>query len=82
MYNNKTYTHIKPIVFSHTYIGYYKVWPYNKYSVNVYREDTSDPDYGIYSFYTNEKSQRKITFTSAYACDYYETYIHVDDINK
>ena len=69
-YDNKTSTFIKPIVFSHT-------------QGHVYRdEDTSDPFYGIYYFYTNDKSQRQMTFVPVYACDYYETYIHVDDINK
>ena len=69
-YDNKTDTIIKPIVFSHT-------------QGHVYRdEDTSSPAYGIYYFYTNDKSQRQMTFVPVYACDYRETYIHVDDINK
>ena len=77
IYENKTYPNVKPIVFSHTYIDYDRVLKH------VYRdEDTSSPSYGIYYFYTNDKSQRQMTFVPVYACDYRETYIHVDDINK
>ena len=77
-YDNKTSTFIKPIVFSHKDVDYC-----GRVQGPVYRdEDTSSPAYGIYYFYTNDKSQRQMTFVPVYACDYYETYIHVDDINK
>ena len=83
MYENKTYTKVIPIVFSHTYTNISSFSPYNKYSVNVYRYDTSDPDYIIYYFWTNEKSQRQLQSVPTHGASHWgDDYIHIDDINK
>lgn len=83
IYENKTYTNVIPIVFLHTYTNRRSYWPYNEYSVNTYYDITSDPYYtNFYHFWTNDKSQRQLQIIPNRGADYWNDYIHIDDINK